>query len=172
MLSVVTGLKVPDAGLLIRRVLMAGLLESDNEIWSDIERYVSADAFWEIVEEHTHFPNKNPSLNKLFIHLLITHFDKSLRGNGSAQFNKYVENYLITPGQRAYAFIDQWIRDQQDSTVWKELSNTIGDELNIFNKIEDLEPDILCEAASFEDVDKVLIRACVKTLRSQMGEQI
>jgi uncharacterized protein (TIGR02687 family) len=172
MLSVVAGLKVPDAGLLIRRVLMAGLLESDNEIWSDIERYVSPEAFWEIVQEHTDFPNTNPSLNKLFIHLILTHFDKSLRGNIPAQLKKYLENYLINPGQRAYAFIDQWIRDQQDSTIWKELSNTIGHELNIFNKIEDLDPDILCEAASFEDIDKVLIRACVKTLRSQMGEQI
>jgi uncharacterized protein (TIGR02687 family) len=170
MLSVVAGLKVPDAGLLIRRVLMAGLLESDNLIWSDIEKYVSPEIFWEIVLEHTDFPNTNPSLNKLFTHLLITHFHKSLRGNIPKQFQKYLENYLITPGQRAYAFIDQWMRDQQDSEIWKKLSNIIGDELNIFHQIEDLEPDILCEAASFEDVDKVIIRGCVKTLRSQIAE--
>ncbi len=171
MLSVVVGLKVPDAGLLIRRVLMAGLLESDNVIWLDIERYFAPVVFWEIVQEHTDFPNTNPSLNKFFIHLIITHFEKSLRGNIPTQLKKYLDNYLIIPGQRAYAFIDQWIRDQQDSNIWKELSNTIGNELNIFNKIEDLEPDILYEAASFEDVDKVLIRGCVKILRSQMGEQ-
>ncbi len=166
MFSVIAGLKVPDAGLLIRRVLMAGLLESDNLIWSDIEKYVSPEIFWEIVREHTDFPNTNPSLNKLFTNLLITHFDKSLRGNIPNQFQKFRENYLIIPGQRAYAFIDQWMRDQEDSNTWKTLSNTIGDELNIFHQIEDLEPDILCEAASFEDVDKVIIRACVKTLRS------
>lgn len=94
MLSVVAGLKVPDAGLLIRRVLMAGLLESDNGIWLDIERYVSSEAFWEIVQEHTDFPNTSPSLNKLFIHLIITHFDKSLLGNIPAKFKKYLENYL------------------------------------------------------------------------------
>lgn len=170
MLSVIAGLKVPDAGLLIRRVLMAGLLESDNLIWSDIEKYVSPEIFWEIVLEHTDFPNTNPSLNKLFTHLLITHFHKSLRGNIPKQFQKYLENYLITPGQRAYAFIDQWMRDQEDSNIWKQLSNTIGDELNIFHQIEDLEPDILCEAASFEDVDKVIIRTCVKTLLSQIRE--
>jgi uncharacterized protein (TIGR02687 family) len=170
MLSVIAGLKVPDAGLLIRRVLMAGLLESDNPIWKDIEKYVSPEVFWEIVREHTDFPNQNPSLNKLFTHLLITHFEKSLRGNIPERTQKFLNNHLIKPGQRAYAFIDQWIRDQQDSEIWKKLSNTIGDELNIFHQIEDLEPDILWEAASFEDVDKVIIRTCVKTLRSQIGE--
>ncbi|MBW4669795.1 MAG: hypothetical protein KME60_20870 [Cyanomargarita calcarea GSE-NOS-MK-12-04C] len=40
------------------------------------------------------------------------------------------------------------------------------------DKLLPLATDILCEVASFEDVDKVLIRACVKILRSQMGEQI
>ncbi|MEM1392428.1 MAG: BREX-1 system phosphatase PglZ type A [Cyanobacteria bacterium P01_H01_bin.150] len=167
MLSVLAGLKIPDAGLLIRRVLITGLLESDNKIWSEIERYVSAKAFWEIVEEHTEFPNQNPSLNKLFLQLIITHFAKSLHDTVPSQ----LENYLIQPGQRAYAFIDQWMRDQQDSEHWQKLSNLIADELNIFDKIQDLEPKTLYEAASFEDIDKVLIRSCVKTLRSQISEK-
>lgn len=171
MLSVLANLKVPDAGLLIRRVLIAGLLESDNKIWSDIERYVSAKAFWEIVEEHTEFPNQNPSLNKLFLQLIITHFAKSLHDNVPPQLENYLENYLIQSGQRAYAFIDQWMHNQQDSERWKELSNLIANELNIFDKIQDLEPKALYQAASFEDIDKVLIRKCVQTLRSQISEK-
>lgn len=74
MLSVLAGLKVPDAGTLIRRVLLGGLLESDNALWSEIERFVSPEAFWEVVQEHTDFPKQNPSLNKLFVQLLVTHF--------------------------------------------------------------------------------------------------
>ncbi len=167
MFSVIVGLKVPDAGIVIRRVLMSGLLESDNSLWTDIERFVGASDFWELVQEHTDFPNQNPSLNKLFVQLIITHFEKSLHGAIPQQ----LENQVITPGQRAYAFIDQWMRDQQDSQHWKRLSNLVGDELNIFDKIQDLQPEVLFEAASFEDVDKVLIRRCVQVLRSQIGEQ-
>lgn len=166
LLSVLAGLKVPDAGVLIRRVLLGGLLETENALWSDIERFVSPEAFWQVVQEHTDFPNHNPSLNKLFVQLLVTHFAKSLHGTIPRQ----LANQVITPGQRAYAFIDQWMRDQQDSPGWKDLSSLVAEELKIFDIIEDLQPEVLFEAASFEVVDQVLIRACVKTLRSQMGE--
>ena len=168
MLSVLAGLKVPDAGTLIRRVLLGGLLESDNALWSDIERFISPEAFWEVVQEHTDFPKQNPSLNKLFVQLLITHFAKSLHDTIPPQ----LANQVITPGQRAYAFIDQWMRDQQDSLGWKILSSEVAEQLHIFDAIENLEPEVLFEAASFEVVDKVLIRTCVKTLQMQMGQQI
>lgn len=167
MLSVLAGLKVPDAGTLIRRVLLGGLLESDNTLWSDIERFVSPEAFWEVVQEHTDFPKQHPSLNKLFVQLLVTHFAKSLH----AKIPNQLANQVITPGQRAYAFIEQWMRDQQDSPGWKSLSSEVAEQLHIFDVIENLEPEVLFEAASFEVVDQVLIRTCVKTLRAQMGQQ-
>ncbi len=167
MLSILASLKVPDAGTLIRRVLLGGLLESDNSLWSDIERFVSPAAFWEIVQEHTDFPKQNPSLHKLFVQLVVTHFAKSLHGTIPSQ----LANQVITPGQRAYAFIDQWMRDQQDYSGWQFLSIEVAEQLQIFDAIENLEPEVLFEAASFEVVDQVLIRTCVKILRSQMGQQ-
>ena len=166
MLSVLAGLKVPDAGTLIRRVLLGGLLESDNVLWSEIERFVSPQAFWEVVQEHTDFPKQNPSLNKLFVQLLMTHFAQSLHGAMPSQ----LANQVITPKQRAYAFIDQWMRDLQDSSGWKTLSNEVAEQLHIFDTLENLEPEVLFEAASFEVVDQVLIRICVKTLRAQIWQ--
>lgn len=162
MLSVQAGLKVPDAGALIRSVLLAGLLESDNQLWKDIEKFVQADDFWRIVQEHTSFSDSTPSLQKLFVQLLVTHFAKSLHG----AVPTILAAHLITPGQRAYAFIDQWMRDQKDSSGWQKLSEQIAEELNILEAIEKLSPEVLFETASFEAVDKVLIRACVKALRS------
>ncbi|MBR8835187.1 MAG: hypothetical protein DSM106950_14440 [Stigonema ocellatum SAG 48.90 = DSM 106950] len=166
MLSVLAGLKVPDAGRLIRRVLLGGLLESDNVLWSDIERFVSKEAFWEVVQEHTDLDKQNPSLNKLFVQLLITHFAQSLHGAIPSQ----LANQVITPKQRAYAFIDQWTRDQQDSPGWKTLSNEVADQLHILDALEILEPEVLFEAASFEVVDQVFICACVKILRTQIWQ--
>ncbi len=162
MLSVLTGLKVPDAGAMIRQVLLKGLLESDNLLWKDIERLVKPQDFWQIVQEHTGFADATPSLQKLFVRLLITHFEKSLQGS----IPDSLKAQVITPGQRAYAFIDQWMRDQQDSPGWKELSQQIADELNILDAIQNLSPEILYEAATFEVVDQAIIRACVKALRS------
>lgn len=55
MLSVLAGLKVPDASLLIRQVLMKGLLESDNPLWQEIEKFDLANPFWQIVKDQTCF---------------------------------------------------------------------------------------------------------------------
>ena len=81
MLSVLVGMKVPDASSLIRRVLMAGLLETDNLLWSEITRFVSPQAFWQIVQNHLTVVDATPSLNKLFVRLLVTHFDIALHGH-------------------------------------------------------------------------------------------
>ena len=89
---------------------------------------------------------------------------KSLHGSIPPQ----LANQVITPGQRAYAFIDQWMRDQQDFPGWKTLSSEVAEQLHIFDAIENLEPEVLFEAASFEVVDQVLIRACVNNLAGSL----
>jgi len=166
MLSVLAGLKVPDANSLIRRVLMAGLLETDNAIWSDITRFVSASAFWQTVQNYLGVTDATPSLNKLFVRLLITHFDTVLHGH----LPPSLQPHVITPGQPAYAFIDQWQRDQQDSPKWMEWSELIQKELDVFPAIEHIAPDLLFEATSFEAVDYALIRTCTQEIKAQAGD--
>lgn len=165
MLSVLVGLKVPDAGGVIRRVLMAGLLETDNALWLEITRF-SPQAFWQIVQDYLGVTDATPSLNKLFVRLLITHFDTGLRGHLPLSLQQHV----ILPGQPAYAFIDQWLRDQQDSSKWMELSQLIQEELDLFPAIEPLAPDILFEATSFEAVDQALIRTCIQEIKAQASD--
>lgn len=91
-----------------------------------------------------------PSLNKLFKNLLVTHFQTSLKG----KLPNLLDPYLITQVQRAYAFIDQWMRDRQDLESWQKLSQIISEELNLASILETLNPDDLHEAASFELIDQ------------------
>lgn len=63
------------------------------------------------------------------------------------------------------------MRDQQDSPGWKSLSREVAEQLHVFDAIENLDPEVLFEAASFEVIDQVLIRTCVKTLRAQIRQQ-
>lgn len=168
MLSVIAGLKVPDPPVLIRQVLMQGLLESDNPLWDEITRFVSVEAFWQVVQDFFNFKDEKPSLRKLMTRLLITHLDVALHGPLPSD----LEQYVITPGQRAYAFIDQWMRDQRDTESLKELSTQIEKGLNIFGLLEPLSPDMLHEAATFEAIDQVLIRQCVAEVMAQASNII
>lgn len=166
MLSVLAGLKVPDPTLLIRQVLMGGLLKTENTLWQDIQKFVSAPAFWQVVQDNLGLTDPNPSLSKLLRRLLITHLDTALLG----PLPKYLESQVITPGQRAYAFIDQWMRDQQDVSAWQSLSQQMAEDLKIFGHLEPLPPENLQDAATFEAVDQVIIRQCVAELKAQAGD--
>jgi uncharacterized protein (TIGR02687 family) len=166
MLCVVAGLKIPDAPVLIRQVLMQGLLETDNSLWSEITRFVSAEAFWQVVQDHFSLRDDKPSLKKLLTRLLVTHLGLSLRG----ALPSALAQYSITPGQQAYAFIEQWMRDQQDAEALKALSQEIGKSLDIFNLLEPLPPEDLYEAATFEEGDQVIIRRCVADVLAQPSD--
>jgi uncharacterized protein (TIGR02687 family) len=166
LLSVLAGLKVPDPTLLIRKVLMAGLQETDNPLWQGIQKFVSTQAFWQVVKDLIGLNAPKPSLEKLAHQLLITHLDTALRG----PLPQNLESLVIAPGQRAYAFIDQWMRYQQDVSAWQNLSREIGEDLKIFNQLEPLSADSLQDAATFEAIDLVLIRQCVAELNAQAGD--
>ena len=165
MICVLAGLKVPNPDRPIRQVLIGGLLETENVLWIEIQKFVSASAFWQLVKEHLSFQDPNPTLYKLMSRLLITHLDTSLHGPISPS----LESQVILPGQRAYAFIDQWMRDREDVSAWQKLSKQIGAELDIFPKLESISSDSLQDAATFEDIDRAIVRQCVTELKVQAG---
>jgi uncharacterized protein (TIGR02687 family) len=166
LLSVLANLKVPDPNPLIRQVLIGGLLESDNTLWLDIQKFVSAPAFWQAAKEHLNYHDPSPTLSKLMRRLLITHLDTSLYGS----LPPTLEAQTISPGQKAYAFIDQWIRDRKDVLAWQQLSQQVSEELEILSKLGSLAPEVLTEAATFEDIDKVIIKQCVTELKAETGD--
>jgi uncharacterized protein (TIGR02687 family) len=166
LLSVLANLKVPDPNQLIRQVLLGGLLESENTIWSDIQKFVSAPAFWQAAKEHLNYHDASPTLSKLMRRLLITHLDTALYGS----LPPTLEAQTIIPGQKAYAFVDQWIRDRKDVSAWQQLSQQVSEELEILSKLGSLAPEVLTEAATFEDIDKVIIKQCVTELKAETGD--
>ncbi len=163
MLCVLANLKVPDASSLIRQVLMGGLLESDNSLWADIDRFVSTAAFWQVVADHLSLSDPKPSLKKLLTRLLVTHLATTLHN----ALPSALSAYAIRPGQQAYAFIDRWMRDQLDADSLKPFTEDIGTDLKIFNLLEPLTADTLREAAIFEAIDQVLTRQCVQAIAAE-----
>jgi uncharacterized protein (TIGR02687 family) len=163
LLSVLAGLKVADANLFLRQVLMKGTLESDNTLWQEIERFDLVGAFWRVARERTDFESKTPSLNKLLKCLLVTHFQKSLHG----ELPTALRTHAIAPGQRAYAFVDSWMRDSLDLEALQKLSGMVSEELNLESVLPTLDPEIIHESATFELVDQSLLRRCVKAIERQ-----
>ena len=161
MLSVLTHLKSADATLLIRQVLMQGLLETENPLWQEITTLLCAEAFWDTVRDHIGFHSTKPSLRSLMLKILISHLDIGIQGATPTE----IKTNVISPPQRAYAFLDQWTRDQQDAPNLKAIiTQDIAEELHLFQTLESLPTETLIEGSTFEQIDQILIRRCVKTL--------
>ena len=161
MLSVLAKLKAPDATLAIRQVLMQGLLEDENSLWKEVVSFICPEAFWDTVRDHISFQDEKPSLRKLMIKLLISHLHFTLHGATPTS----LKNHVIIPNQRAYAFIDQWMRDQHDAQPLRNIiTQDINEEFNLFSTLEPIDTEALIEGTTFEQIDQILIRRCVQEL--------
>jgi uncharacterized protein (TIGR02687 family) len=142
---------------------MAGLLESDNKLWADIDSFVSTEAFWQIASAYLGLADSKPSLKKLLTRLLVTHLGTTLRN----ALPSPLVHHVIRPGQQAYAFVDRWMRDQLDAGSLRLFTEEISTDLKIFNTLEPLSSDVLREAAIFEAIDQVITRQCVQAIKAE-----
>jgi len=166
MLSVLAGIKAANADMLLRQVLSAGLLESDNKYWIELQKFNLGDKFWAIVKDSTGFNDLKPSLDKLLKSLLITHFQMTMRG----KCPEILRAYILSPSQKAYAFVEHWTNDRTDAETWIELSKQIEAELNLESAIADLLIESIYESNTFECIDRILIRVCVQELKTQASD--
>ena len=166
MLSVLAGIKVANADMLLRQVLSAGLLESDNKHWLEFQKFNLDTAFWEIVRESTGFDQSKRSLQKLLNCLLISHLQMTLRG----KLPESLSAYTLTSSQKAYAFIEHWANDRTDGDQWSILSKQIEVELEIESAIADLLPEHIYQSNTFECIDFMLMRACVREIKAQASD--
>ena len=166
MLSVLAGIKVANADMLLRQVLSAGLLESDNKHWLEFQKFNLDTAFWEIVRESTGFDQSKRSLQKLLNCLLISHLQMTLRG----KLPESLSAYTLTSSQKAYAFIEHWANDRTDGDQWSILSRQIEVELEIESAIADLLPEHIYQSNTFECIDFMLMRACVREIKAQASD--
>ena len=163
MMSVLAKLKVPDASLLIRRVLIAGLEEDDNKLWQEIVKHIAVDDFWKMVKDHLHFESDNPSLRQLFIAIAVSHMNHRLQ----TALPDSMSDLKIEPETMAYAFVANWQRDSEDAKTWKVLSEGVAADLKVDEFSFGLEPEAFAEVETFADFDKAMLRSLVDRLDSE-----
>lgn len=163
MMSVLAKLKTADASWLIRKVLIAGLVEDDNKLWQEIIKFFSAEDFWTMVKTHLHYTSDNPNLRQLFMSVAITHMNHRLQ----AELPTSISQLRIEPESKAYAFVDSWQRDKEEAALWKAQSIEVAADLDIQEFSLALEPEHYAEVETFESFDRAMLRSLVDRLDSE-----
>ncbi len=160
MMSALVGLKLPDASLLIRRVLMAGLNELDNKVWQDLTKFFSEAEFWDVVKQSLNYASDKPSLRQLCICIAVTHMSRQLQ----SQTPDSLKAIELTRATQASVFMDSWLRDSEDSLTWQNLSIEIASDLGMQDIALELELSAYLEVETFKDFDEAFLRAMVLRL--------
>lgn len=161
MMCATCGLKAANADQLLRKVLMAGLNEEKNSLWTELTKHFSTEEFWDLYQRHLGFQAEAPSLRELFIRLALTHLNQDLR----AALPNHLHGKLIDPPTRAYVFVDGWIRHSNDSHAWAELTKQLAPDLGIEELAESLHPSEYDQVETFEEFDQALIRHVTSELQ-------
>ena len=160
LLSVLAGVKVADADVLIRTVLMQGLNEEQNALWQELTKYVAAEEFWTVAQNRLGVPADTTTLRDLFIRLALTHLQHDL----DKPLPEGLGTKLIQPSTRAYVFVSSWLRDSADRERWAKLSRELAPDLGIREFAASLHPSVYGKAETFEAFDQALIHTATENL--------
>ena len=160
MMCALAGLKMADAGVLLRTLLLGGLTEADNELWQSLTKYFAAAEVWAVAEHALGFCAERPSLRELFIRVAVTHLSQDLT-------EVLPENLLpkvIRPTTRAYVFADAWLRHRDAAAGWDSLTGEVAADLGVPALAASLPPEAYQDVETFEVFDPALIRAAAAHL--------
>lgn len=160
LLSVLSGLKVPDAELLIRTVLLQGLNEEQNGLWQELGKFGLTHEFWRAAQHRLGVPEEVTTLRELFVRLALTHLQHDL----ASPLPDSLKAKLIQPATRAYVFVSSWLRHSTDREGWKTLSRLLAPDLGIEGLASALHPSAYAKAETFEAFDQALVRFAVANL--------
>lgn len=159
LLAVAVRLKVSEASVIIRQVLLGGLQDGNNA-YTELQKLGLEQVFWKIVAQATSFNVEEPSLRRLFIALLLSHLAHQTQGNLPEHLTAQLPP-ATTPG---YSLIAAWMRDVRDQQQLHALIQDVEEDLGIREWAEQLDIAAMAQIDTFPALEKVALRHLVQGL--------
>jgi uncharacterized protein (TIGR02687 family) len=160
MMCVVAGLRTAEATPFFRALLLQGLREDTNPLWQELMKFFSPQEVWALAEQHLGFRAAYPTLRELFLRLAVTHMNHDI----TESLPIGLLSKFIRPHNKAYGFVDSWLKHREDSDIWATMTAQYADDWGIPQWVETLDPESYRDAQTFEAFDKALIRTVVRQL--------
>ncbi len=165
MLAVLSGSSTIDQKEIVRKLLMSSIIEKENKILDDIERFGLVDEFWNMIKSRFGFSSEHPTLKKLFLSFIITHIVR----NTKVVLKSY-EQYINRQSNECEIFIRGWMDHSNDSRKFDDYCHQLlsEDKYKLEKSLTSLlnkhEVEDYFEAESVDIFDKNIIRNIVTKL--------
>ena len=132
----------------------SGSLDDVPKVWDQIVKMGLEDVFLGFVRETFGYSDEHPTLRNLLTALLVTDLTYSIKENIPASLRHFV---LPKAKQSNVAVcLGQWRVNRNQSESYDLLSNLIANELNLKEKILELNADNLTESVTFLAIEQII----------------
>ncbi len=126
--------------------LFAEAIKSKSDKYKSIEKFNLSSFIWEVAERKYNYKSASPTVKDLILQLFKDNFDRSI--DSKSTLNK-----------DAYLFVNTWKENKKSAEVFEEWSKLLEIELNIQDKISNIDPAALLDSDTYSVLDKKIIAA-------------
>lgn len=143
-----------NAGLLIREVFKAGLIEDENKIYQAFLNYEIQGRFWEMIRQGTGFHEEEHSLAGLFSHVILTAASRNIHKEAFLG----LDSFISSPHEAfCFQFVEDWLRDSKDNKSLYQLVRNLEKELKLHDRLIKLVLGQFENSEIFPCVDEVIL---------------
>ena len=155
-LTVISGAKTVDILEIIKNIIL------NKSKLQDIEKWLNLDfLFFEIKKK---FDVEVTSFEQFLKILMVTHFYFQLQKKAHTN----LENYFTGRKNELYIFAESLLQNKQTSEIIREEFYDLAKDLNIKDRIDELELDYSISGTAFEYFDKVIIKDIIDIFNSEV----
>lgn len=148
-LCVLTQVKIVSFDELLRKVLTEEDLKH-NQYLAEFEKMDILDSFWDLSQEKYGYEDKNPSIEKFLISLIITYTATQFRGN----IPKTWEKLLLNKKNNIAVFINNIMNNTYYKDKYDNIASLIASKINLEGQLKRIPVENYFKCDTFEVFDK------------------
>ena len=164
-LSVLCRLPYPDFDEVLRVLLMEEDLKN-NKYLEAIEKFGRLDVLWKLTDKYYGYSDKEPTLEKLALFMLVTNVAYSLNGETPETWREYVSSRKAD----CVVFLSNFMNHSLYSAFYDRLANSMEEKLKVREYIDNWEIEDYINCDTFKAFDEAIIRKLKEQLISNIGE--
>ena len=164
-MAALSGVKEPNANLIIRAVLKAGLKVEKNPVYQSFVSYGADVPFWALVAQATGFkPGDEPELQPLAAHILLTAVTRTLR----KEYLSGLERYISIPHQSfCFDLVSEWLHSEDLQKLY-EVARSVEYELRLYPRFNKLAVEDLMDTECFPCVNEVILTKLMTEIKDHI----
>ena len=124
-LSVFSKSKTIEIRDILRNLMMESLDEENNKIWKKLVSFGFEKLFWTLIKRQYGFTAENPTLQKFFLSLLLTHIKRKT----TISLHIADQVYVNSQQNESEILLYHWMNHAQDQQYYNKFASTISEQL-------------------------------------------